>query len=337
MLVLSFELTLALNVLVTVLQVMAIGLTLFRLYYRRSIQRLWWDDYTAGFAILIDFGYMPLMWFPYAPPGSRLHSNAAVEVSYWLSNILFFIGIWSARISIALAIARVFPPGDVTRKFTIGLALFFAALTTTITVQFSVVCGRQAAIKNLSSSSSCFWNLALRVVITTANFIADSCLVATPLFKLWHVRLPRKQRRLILAGFAASALTTTATIGCSIVQFGPAKWDPARQYLRVLFRYFEIAICLIACNLLVVITYIYNRLSRHEEELTRPTEPETAETSLNRESVSHSNQVPSESALSTLVLTQITDAFVYTNTSSTHHFESSRETQPSDHSSYSSS
>ncbi|KDR80810.1 hypothetical protein GALMADRAFT_153236 [Galerina marginata CBS 339.88] len=322
MLVLSYRFTLALNVLVTVLLVVAISLTCFRLYYRKYIQRLWWDDCTAGLATLIDFGFIPLIWIPYAPPDSKLHSYGAVVASYWLLNILSFIGVWLTRISIVLAIARIFPPGDATRRFAIGLALLFAALTTAFTVQFSVICGRKDANKDLFSSIGCFWTDAMKIGVTTVNFFSDFCLVATPLYKLWHIRLPNNRRRLILAGFAASTLTTTATLGCAIVQFGPAKWDPARQDLRVIVRYFEAAISLTACNLLVVITYIYKILARRQEELTRLTRPETTETTRNTESTSHSNQVPSESALSTMILTQLSDSYIYTGNSNTHTFDS---------------
>lgn len=73
-----------------------------------------------------------------------------------------------------------------------------------------------------------------------ANLLSDTLLVAIPLRKLWRVRLPKEQRRLILGAFAASATTSTATLACSIFQFAPEKWEPAKTELREKLSYFEV-------------------------------------------------------------------------------------------------
>jgi len=51
----------------TVLHAIGFLVTAFRLHYRRRIQRLWWDDYAAGVALILDFLYVPLRWLSYAP------------------------------------------------------------------------------------------------------------------------------------------------------------------------------------------------------------------------------------------------------------------------------
>ncbi|KDR80807.1 hypothetical protein GALMADRAFT_61085, partial [Galerina marginata CBS 339.88] len=325
-------------VIVTLLHIVAISLTLFRLHYRKRTRRLWWDDYTAGFATFMDFGYLPMLWLSYTPPGSVLNSHKFTIVKYWVSFILFLVVVWCTRVSIALALARVFPPGENTRRFAIGLAIFFASLYIAVTARFVVVCSKQMAEPGRSTDIPCNWSTDFRFLHTIGNLFSDTLLVATPLYKLWRVRLPRSQRRLILAGFAASALTTIPSIACSVFLFAPTNWGPGTQYLRIVLGHFVAGISLTACNLLVVITYIYNVLrAREDQEPTISTPPETTERTHNTEPISHSNQVPSESALSTMVLTQITDAYVFTQSSNIHVADSSRSSQSTNHSSYSSS
>jgi len=69
---------------------------------------------------------------------------------------------------------------------------------------------------------------------------SDIFLVVAPLYKLWRVKLPSKQRRLILTGFASSVVTTLGTIGCGVFQFAPESWNPGKQILRSKMGFFEV-------------------------------------------------------------------------------------------------
>lgn len=59
-------------VILTAIHTTAISLTLFRVYYRTVSRRLWWDDYAAFVAAVLDCGYISVLWFEYAGQGEPL-------------------------------------------------------------------------------------------------------------------------------------------------------------------------------------------------------------------------------------------------------------------------
>ncbi|KAF9477984.1 hypothetical protein BDN70DRAFT_880512 [Pholiota conissans] len=313
MLVLSFGGNLALDVIITLLHIIAIGLTLLRLHYRRSTSRLGWDDYTAAFAVLIDIAYLGLLWPTFSAVSESMHLNISQYIKFWLNLEFFWAILCLVRASISLAISRVFPKKEPTRRFTIGLAVFFGLLF--ISVQFIATCSN----KNIFLSPNpgrfkCKWTESIRFGFIIINIATDLLLVAIPFYKLWRVRLPSRQRMLILAGFAASLLTTLGTIVGAVFQFAPDSWEPARMDLRLKMSYLEAGTCLAACNFLVIITYLDNvrrrNLESDDHSLHRTHSPDTIQVR-SRSPAPHSNEVPKSEELSTLVLmlTEITDAF----------------------------
>lgn len=60
----------------TAIHVTGIGLTVFRFRYRAKTQRLWWDDWIALLAMLVDCVYITILWFDYVQQGVR--TDAAV-------------------------------------------------------------------------------------------------------------------------------------------------------------------------------------------------------------------------------------------------------------------
>lgn len=62
------------------------------------------------------------------------------------------------RISIALAIARVFSIWEPSRKFAIGLTLLFATFFVVISGYFVKLCSKKNAIQVFSSGQSSSWN-----------------------------------------------------------------------------------------------------------------------------------------------------------------------------------
>ncbi|KAF9477985.1 hypothetical protein BDN70DRAFT_880517 [Pholiota conissans] len=314
MFILSFGGNLALDVIITLLHIIAIGLTLLRLHYRRSTSRLGWDDYTAAFAVLIDMAYFGLLWPIFSAVSESMHLNISQYIKYWL-NLEFFLAIVClVRASISLAISRVFPKKEPTRRLTIGLAVFFGLMF--VSIQFTATCnGKNIFLAPSSGRLKCKWTDSIRIAFIIINIVADLLLVAIPFYKLWRVRLPSRQRMLILAGFAASLLTTLGAIVCAVFQFAPDSWEPARSALRLKMSYLEAAICLAACNFLVIITYLDNvrrrNLESEDRSLHRTHSPDTIQVR-SRSPAPHSNEAPKSDELSTLVLTltEITDAFV---------------------------
>ncbi|KAF9565864.1 hypothetical protein CPC08DRAFT_704299 [Agrocybe pediades] len=299
-LVLSFGVTLSLDVILAVVHSIAIGLTAFRVLYRFRKHRLWWDDIVACSAMIGDCAFLAVLWLDYAPMSSGLHSHKSRVSQYWAGLILFLLVVWMTRISLALAIARLFPSREPTRRFAIGLAMLSMIFCTAIVIQAAVVCSREPAL-NTGTEAVCQWPDSFRAVIVFGNIFTDTILVATPLYKLWRVCLPRKQRRLVLTGFAASASTMTVTVVCGVFLFAPVRLEPGKTILRGKLSYFETGVSLIVCNLIVVMTFLHTVWHRGEDlEMTDET-TDSCET--------QTGTIPH----STLTLTDISDFGSYTD------------------------
>ncbi|KAF8879488.1 hypothetical protein BD779DRAFT_1788944, partial [Infundibulicybe gibba] len=109
----------------------------------------------------------------------------------------FLLVSWSAKISLALAIARIFPPGRTIRRFAMGMAWSFGLLCMASILGIAISCGRDTSWYN-SPQVQCEFPNALSITTFCANLVADALLVLTPLRMLWRVKLPDEQRRLIL-------------------------------------------------------------------------------------------------------------------------------------------
>ncbi|KAF8158158.1 hypothetical protein B0H34DRAFT_443519 [Crassisporium funariophilum] len=305
MLVLSSSATLGLNLTATFVHAIAIALTLCRIFHRKRGGRLWWDDLVIFVAIILDFVYVSTLWWSYTEPGSVLHTHGGVVARYFLVVVTFFIIMWSSRISLALAIARVFNPGDKTRRFAIGLAFLFVCLCITSFGATSAICGSADRLTIVNGKAQCRWTNALKAMILAVNVLSDMFLMVTPLYQFWRVRLPLKQRRLLKICLVANFITTTVTIGCAIFQFAPTSWEPARAELRIKFTYIESGISLISCNLVVVVTF-FCRVTRRTN-VSQASEAEEICPELEQPS----DVTRPRSILSSLVLTEISDAYVY--------------------------
>ncbi|KAF8868538.1 hypothetical protein CPB84DRAFT_1695962, partial [Gymnopilus junonius] len=212
-----------------VLHGIAIFMTVFRVYHRTRTRRMWWDDFMASLSMLVDTAYISVLWLAYA--GSLLQTYNSLVARYWLSTMLFLLIVWMARISLALTIPRIFSPKDTTRRFAVGLALLLMTLCLVTITQSAVICSKRLASSTVP--------VCCVLIAYPASIFSDALLVAVPLYKLWSVRLPRKQRRLILICFTAGSLTATATISCTVFQFAPESWEPAKSVLRGKVNYLE--------------------------------------------------------------------------------------------------
>ncbi|KAI9462962.1 hypothetical protein HD554DRAFT_2027383, partial [Boletus coccyginus] len=102
-----------------------------------------------------------------------------------------------------------------------------------------------------------------------ADFAGDVTLVFLSLKLLWGVKLPRRQRRLILSTFASSMVMSMTSLPHAIAQaFESHSLILITGDLEVSHVILsQIISSLIVCNLLVVVTYIYRvYLSSSESE-----------------------------------------------------------------------
>ncbi|KAF8875374.1 hypothetical protein BD779DRAFT_1412500, partial [Infundibulicybe gibba] len=238
---------------VSILHILAIGSTVFRLWQRYTSQRLWHDDYIALLAVITDCVFFVVL---------HVWTRRTTITFYWISAVCFLLVSWcvvtaspslllSARVSLALAIARIFPPGRAIRRFTIGMAWAFGLLGTLNTLGIIISCGCNTSWHN-SPQVQCDLPKAMSTAAFCANVISDALLVFTPLRMLWQVKLPDEQRRLILGGFAASIWTSVAAGVCFVFLSGPDSWGVSRRIML-----FLASVSLMVCNSMVIVTFVY--------------------------------------------------------------------------------
>lgn len=75
------------------------------------------------------------------------------------------------RISLALAIARIFPPKEATRRFAAGLALLSTAFCLVIVIQSGVICAHQPALVS-GPNAACQWPNSLRTLVVFGTLSA---------------------------------------------------------------------------------------------------------------------------------------------------------------------
>jgi len=165
-------------VFLTVLHSIALFSTIFRIIQRWSASHLWWDDFLLLLPLGIDATYLASLWvlhhrsckhFPASCcytcrffytviPASAL--NKKIIDSFWFGTLLWLLIIWceynllssqpqsdcltlvrrSCRTSLALSMARIFPPGHHFRRSSLTLALYFVVTFIVCIVTLSLVC-----------------------------------------------------------------------------------------------------------------------------------------------------------------------------------------------------
>ncbi|KAF8879469.1 hypothetical protein BD779DRAFT_1446876, partial [Infundibulicybe gibba] len=192
------------------------------------------------------------------------------------------------KASLALAIARIFPPRRTIRQFAMGMAWSFGLLGIMILLGMTISCGYDTSWHD-SPEVQCDLPKAMGLIAFCAGLISDTLLVVTPLRILWRMKLPDEQRRLILAGFAASVWTSISVGVCFIIMFGPDSTGLSRRIIRPLLGHAMASVSLMVCNAMVIVTYMY-RLVRSDKDLERSIS----------EAVSNNDDMP---PLATVILT----------------------------------
>ncbi|KAF8886298.1 hypothetical protein BD779DRAFT_1786546 [Infundibulicybe gibba] len=181
----------------------AILSTIFRLYRRASTHRWWWDDTFACPALVADCIYLAALW---DLPG-LLYTPTTQTWALLLQTLPLTLLLCFVRVSLALSIARIFPSWQTTRRTIICVAIIIALAYSILAILLGISCGLPHV------------NIPIpRVALATicVDIISDSFLVAIPLTTLWNIKLPRDQRRLVLAGFSSGICTTAASVAGAI-------------------------------------------------------------------------------------------------------------------------
>ncbi|KDR81176.1 hypothetical protein GALMADRAFT_241731 [Galerina marginata CBS 339.88] len=276
---LSPQAAIAWEVGVTLLQAIAIASTVVRLAHRWRTDRMWWDDWTAFPPLFFDIMYVIILWLRVA----TIHSSRTKGEVFLFSTIfnvfLFRSVVWLSRISLALGISRIFPPKHRCRYFAFGLAaLFLCAYIVNITTTALFHAGPPASAcstedKECTRAAVRVW--IMNLITLTFDAFADVILVVTPPIMLWKVRLPRNQRRLVLALFSSSILSFLASLAFVLVWMLNSHLGPNGYFIMMLCAHLQAFVCLLVCNLLVV-TMLFYRVFRR---VTLPDPSPTSESS----------------------------------------------------------
>ncbi|KAH6908837.1 hypothetical protein BKA70DRAFT_1188675 [Coprinopsis sp. MPI-PUGE-AT-0042] len=263
------------KVCITVLHGLAIGATVLRIWIRWKDAKLWWDDYVAAATMLMDVAFAITFWLMFGTHAGSSMTLGVTEIG-WLNIAAYFLIFWASRVSLALSIARVFPAGTMARRSLVAMvALFFFFCIFTCVLDGSLCIWSPAIyppeMMRFGEYKNCQpgtlrYSLAGGITVA-AHFLSDIMAIIVPLIFLWRITLPPSERRLVHG--AVSANTLTALSGGVACAFWYAQIDLGQDFRIIVAGaiHQQAAICLISCNLLVVVTYWWRKVYRRN----RPT------------------------------------------------------------------
>ncbi|KAJ8088801.1 hypothetical protein PM082_014047 [Marasmius tenuissimus] len=242
---------------ITVLHILAILSTIFRLARRIRIKRLSWDDAWAVVATFFSVAFVIMGWVTWNLASAKLRNGSMVNKLELGTTEVFvaaltFAAIWSSRISLSLSIVRILPVGrlrTVALAFSIGC--FFVG--STILTYHAVMLYSLRSETNWPAWKR--WKVAGPQV--TADILCSIFLVTLPLYALSKMTsLPSSERRIILILFASTLLSLG--VGCGEV----AAMVIANQIGLVYGANVQAAVGLMVCNCLVIVTALLRLVSR---------------------------------------------------------------------------
>ncbi|KAJ8487219.1 hypothetical protein ONZ45_g14421 [Pleurotus djamor] len=247
--------------LVSIPHSIALIVTLFRLFDRWRLRRLWWDDWWALTALICNMvNWLALLLRPPNGSGERYFPIESRVGIFWLSLLFFPLTLWTARISIGVSLVRVLPPGNIMRKVAFFMNILFGFMCMGILVQRIYSCARTDAWHN-SATVQCTFPSGAGVNNLVTDVVADVILIAVPLIALWKVYMPLNLRRIIYSIFTASILITIFSVIYATFLFVSRPRASLRIYVTVM-SHVECAVALIVCDLFVLVAFCYRKFGQ---------------------------------------------------------------------------
>ncbi|KAI6140614.1 hypothetical protein BKA82DRAFT_4019265 [Pisolithus tinctorius] len=234
-------------------EVVGLLLAVFRFWFRYRIQRLWWEDAWAFAAFLFAITYLTGTWL------DVLYRKPTSTVGFWMYVFSFNPVIWYE-----IASSQYCKSKDHRGK---ARLLFFLLFISFMTAKLWYYCHDLSWMNNTLYFGNALLPLGTNLTIfeLTTDFITDAILIALPIRFLWSVKLPTRQRRMILLIFASGITITLAAIfraTCQLLGLNLIVSLVMDAELRKpAFVRTQIAFSTIMCNLLVFVTFLY-RYSR---------------------------------------------------------------------------
>ncbi|KAF9476657.1 hypothetical protein BDN70DRAFT_995505 [Pholiota conissans] len=261
------------QVVVFFLHVIAISSSVYRLWVRFWIHRMWWDDYVLFLPLILDMYFAMAFWFSVpreldaSQSAATVLSSLVILNSFWFKRFIFTVIAWSTRIVLALSLARLFPARTYARILSMLLvAIMVCFLVATVLIS-ATTCHRKTALLLANEPTDCTKSIAGFALedafIFVGDITGDILLVICPLYWFWNIRLPPQERRLILLAFCGNMLTLLfVIIYVILVKLSVGKTVVDQYLIRVGMVRVEIAISLFVCNFTVISTSIYRLVQK---------------------------------------------------------------------------
>jgi len=243
------------RIVTTVLLGIAEVTTVTRLTLRIRTKRFWFDDAWAIVAFILSFADLVNLWIRTDPARSK-HSRI---IAYWMVSLCFTGTLWASRMSVIFSVLRIIPPHLRLRKITAGFAALFAMMWMGLLAQKTYRCAKDKSWYHLPSPQ-CHLGTQVAVLELCTDLIADVVLAAVPISLLRAVKaIDVRQRNLVIIIFAASLLTTLASIVHAVFLLGPS------GLLEATTAQAEAAVALLVANAPVVVPSIYRIVVKKPE------------------------------------------------------------------------
>ncbi|KAF8126332.1 hypothetical protein EV363DRAFT_1268615 [Boletus edulis] len=232
--------TLAVKTPATVAHVVAILVTILRLFYRCRLSRFSWEDTWATLALICDIGCLTSVWMQVSP-GNSYPMPLIDHQSNWLLSLTITSIVWFARMSILSSVVRIANPAPKLRFVAYCIGAMFLTMEAGLLAQKIYIC--------IKLSCRFTTNVAIAQLVT--DIISDTILVVVPIRFLRDIQLARDRRILILSAFSACMLITGVTILHSALLFQEV------SNLTFIIGHVKAALALFVCNALILVTFAY--------------------------------------------------------------------------------
>ncbi|KAF6759309.1 hypothetical protein DFP72DRAFT_886271 [Ephemerocybe angulata] len=248
------ELEYAFEVVISTAYALAVITTCVRLYRRRLVGRLWWDDWLALVSCLGSTWMFVSFWMKDESKGGITPTRGYRKAWFSMSILVSWTTIWLTRMSLALGTARIFPPQHPAHRLTQLAVRAFAFVLVSFLVAFGAQCAPASAWVPPpgvhDTRIMCFTPVSSVYYPAVAGLLADVFLIAVPICALW----------MLLSAFAASIVITLATIPILVFQAVPETWEPMKSEMRFRIGWLETATSVVVCNLIVIASYVFRLL-----------------------------------------------------------------------------
>ncbi|KAF8577071.1 hypothetical protein K439DRAFT_586943 [Ramaria rubella] len=234
----------------------AVVFTAWRITLRVLSGKIWWDDALAVFSAISGILMGTATGMHYGRPFA--YSLLTRLAAYYLIAEGFYVTLWTARLSILFSIIRIVPEKG-QKRLLYCTAIAFISVLVFLLAQVFWVCETPNNQKwKGAPNPQCSLGLQVAVCQLVTDIIADVLLIFVPVRLLTRTRLERGLKIRLVIIFSATMLTT-------VVSFVHAAYLlQVRGIDAIVTALVEVSICLIVCNLVVLVPAVYRAFGGRE-------------------------------------------------------------------------